>query len=113
MGDIASDIVVDTNRHRNMIAYVSCLADEDTIVLCNNKRWFDEDDQMELAVEAIAHETIHILCLSVAKADKMTLPERDGMWYGLDRKFKKLGGRSMNEGDITHHGISNVDKYLK
>lgn len=108
----ASNIVIDIMRHEATMAYVTCVADCDTIVFCNNKRWWD-DDQFEEAIGVVSHETIHLLCLQIAREDDMSVGERNKMWFGIDNPFKKLNGKTMNSGTYVAHGMYNVDKYLK
>lgn len=113
---LASNIVIDTKRHKSTMAYVTCVAERDTIVFCNNAQWNDDNAEFSIidkSVSVISHETIHLLCLEIARDEDLNVAERSKMWFGIDNGFKKFKGDSMNNGDYVYHGLFNVDKYLK
>lgn len=110
---LASNIVIDVKRHKSTMAYVTCVADKDVIVLCNNPNWKDDSEAVSRAVSIISHETVHLVCLDIARKDDLSVDDRFRMWFGIDSAFKRFKGDTMNMGDYVNHGLFNVEKYLK
>lgn len=107
---MASNLVIDKDIHKNVLAYVYEDGDYDTIILCNNRSW-DVDDMINILISTISHETIHLILQKFSIEDCRKKKDRVRMYRGIDYKFKKLNKRTMNDGD-SYHGIDNVDEFL-